>query len=172
MAEKEIINRVAASPLITFDLADHYDRDTARVGIDIADQLWQRMVLKEKEFRDWVKEHDWSQYEGAHVFVHCSEDAIVPVWAYMLVATRLEPFAKTLVFGDIEALETTLFVRALDNIDFNQFQGKKIVVKGCGDIDVPTSVYVELTRRLTPVADKIMYGEPCSTVPLYRKAKA
>lgn len=169
--EKEIVNRVAMSPLITFDLADHYDHGTERAVIDVADRLWQGMVLREQEFRDWVKEQDWSAYTGKAVAVHCSTDAIVPVWAYMLLATRLEPFVSLLVFGDTKALETALFLRQLEKIDYAQFQDKKIVVKGCGEIDVPEAVYMEITRRLTPLADKIMYGEPCSTVPLYRKPK-
>lgn len=169
--QEEIINRVAQSPLITFDLADYWDAGE-RVELDIKDQLFRGMILREKDFRAWVKEHDWSQYQGKYLAVFCSIDAIIPVWAYMLIATRAEPFAKFLVFGSVHELNRHLFEQALSKIDFQQFQGKKIVVKGCGDIDVPTAVYVDLTRRLRPYADKIMYGEPCSTVPLYKKPKA
>ena len=166
----EIVNRVAQSGLITFDLADHYDAGE-RVTLDIKDQLFHGMLLREKDFRAYVKEQNWSEYDGKHVQITCSADAIVPVWAYMLLATRLEPFAATLVFGSTHDLETEIFKKSLDKIDFQEFDGKKIVVKGCGDIDVPTSIYVELTRRLRPYASKIMYGEACSSVPLYKKPR-
>lgn len=168
--DTEIINRVALSPLITLDLADYWVAGE-RVVIDIKDQLFQGMILREKDFRAWVKEHDWSQYQDKHVAVYCSVDAIIPVWAFMLVATVVQPFAQTLVFGNEGDLNRHLFEQALSNIDITQFQDKKVVVKGCGDIDVPTAVYVDVTRRLRPYVDKIMYGEPCSTVPLYKKPR-
>lgn len=169
--EGEIINRVASSGLITFDLADHYVSGN-RETIDVKDQLFQGLLLREKDFREYIKNEDWTKYQDKHVLITCSADAIVPVWAYMLLATRLEPFVRTLVFGNIHDLETEIFKKSLDKIDFQEFDGKKVVVKGCGDIDVPEATYVELTRRLRPYASKIMYGEPCSTVPLYKKPRA
>jgi Protein of unknown function (DUF2480) len=164
----EIINRVAQSELLTFDLADLHDKGP-RAIVDLKGRLFMGQILREKDLREWVKAEDWSQYQGKHVLITCSVDAIIPAWAYMLLATVLEPFASTLVFGTVQDLETKLFMDALDKTDFAQFEGKKVVVKGCGDIEIPTSVYVDLTRRLRPYASKIMYGEPCSTVPLYKK---
>lgn len=165
----EIVNRVAQSALQTFDLADYHDKGE-RCVIDIKDRLFMGQILREKDFREWVKSVDWSQYQGKNVLLTCSADAIVPVWAYMILATVLEPFCAALVFGKHNDLETLLFLKALDKVDFSEYEGKKVVVKGCGDVEVPEAVYVELTRRLRPYADKIMYGEPCSTVPLYKKS--
>jgi len=166
----EIINRVALSPLVTFDLADHYDSGE-RVEFDIKDQLFQGMILREKDFRAFIKEHDWSQYAGKHVNIMTSVDAIIPGWAWMLLGIQLEPYAKTLVFGNREYLEKEIWRASLDRIDYEALDGKKIVVKGCGDIDIPQATYVEFIRRLRPIANKLMYGEPCSTVPLYKKPK-
>lgn len=166
----EIVNRIALSPLVTVDLADHHD-DAPRTGIDIKDQLHMGMILREKDFRAWIAEHDWSQYAGQHVYLTCSVDAIIPGWAWMLVAIELEPFAKSFVFGDKNDLERNIWQTILDQLDYSSFQDKKIVVKGCGDIDIPTATYVEFIRRLRPLASKLMYGEPCSTVPLYKKAR-
>ena len=166
----EIINRVALSPLVSFDLSDYHDSGT-RTALDIAPQLFQGMILREKDFRAWVKETDWAAYEGHHVWIHCSIDAIIPDWAWLLVAISLEPFAKTLVFGNKGDLEKEIWRKALDTIDYEALEGKKIVVKGCSDIDIPTATYVEFIRRLRPIATKLMYGEPCSTVPLYKKPK-
>lgn len=127
------------------------------------------LILKEKDFREFIKEHDWSQYEGKNVAITCTADAIVPTWAYMLLATRIEPYANLLVFGDLKDLEDALFRDALAKIDLSKYQDERVVIKGCGDIPVPTSAYVEITRKLRPVVKSIMYGEPCSTVPLYKK---
>ena len=127
------------------------------------------LILKEKEFRNFVKNHDWSIYEGKNVAITCTADAIVPTWAYMLLATRIEPHANMLVFGDLNDLEDALFKDALQHIDLEKYKDERIVIKGCGDIPVPVSAYVEITRKLRPVAQSIMYGEPCSTVPLYKK---
>lgn len=166
----EIVNRIALSPLVTFDLAEH--NDTAdRVTIDIAEQLFMGMILREKDFRTYIKETDWSNFSGKHVRIECSADAVIPGWAWMLVAIALEPYAATLVHGSAEDLEKEIWRKVMDGIDFAEMEGKKIVVKGCGDIEIPTATYVELIRRLRPIANKLMYGEPCSTVPLYRKPK-
>ena len=168
--EEEIINRVAQSSLISLNLEDYYDHHE-RVVYDIKDNLFQGLILREKDFRAFVKAHDWSQYQDKNVAIVCTADAIVPTWAYMLLALQLEPYAHHFVFGDLEALEQSLFQQILAKIDVEEFRDKKIVVKGCGDLPIPEYAYVELTRLLRPVVATMMYGEPCSTVPLYKKRK-
>jgi hypothetical protein len=169
MAE-EIINRVASSPLVTIDLEDYYHKGEREV-YDLAQNLFQGMILREKDLREFVKEHDWSKYEGKNIALTCSEDAIVPTWAYMLVATKLEGIANKVVMGSLETLEYAIYQDALRKIDPQEFADKPIVIKGCGDLPVPDSAYVELTMLLKPYAKSIMYGEPCSTVPLYKKPR-
>jgi hypothetical protein len=164
----EVVNRIANSPIVTFKLEELYPTGE-RVAIDLKDQLFHGMILREKDFRAWVKEHDWSQYEGKHVALFCSVDTIIQVWAYMLLETRLYPYAKTVVVGSMEELEMSLWLTALAAVDFAAFEERPVVVKGCSDIEVPARIYTETTRRLMPFAKKISYGEPCSTVPLYRK---
>ena len=165
----EIVNRVASSALVTIDLEDHY-HSGERVLLDIKDWLFQGLLLKEKEFRAFVKEHNWEQYEGKNVAIICSSDAIIPAWAYMLVTTKLKS-AHLVVLGSLERLELTLFQQALARIDLQDLQGAKVVVKGCGNLPIPHSAYVEITRLLTPVVSSLMYGEPCSTVPVYKAPK-
>ncbi len=169
--ENEIINRVAQSPLVTIDLEELYDHGD-RVLYDLKDNLFEGIILKEKDFRTFLKSHDWSQYRDKHVAVYCSVDAIVPRWAYMLLAVQLEPFAKTIVFGNLEDLGNELFRKAIEKIDPMDFKGKKVVIKGCGKLEVPISAYVELTSRLRPYVASIMYGEPCSTVPVYKAKRS
>lgn len=169
MAE-EIVNKVAASGLITIDLEEYYPAGD-RVAYDIADNLWQGLALKEKDFRAFVKEHDWTQYTGKHVAIFCSADAIVPTWAYMLLASVLQPHAASVVFGSLETLETVLFERALESIKPADFQDARVVIKGCGNLPVPSSAYVALTEKLRPVVRSIMYGEPCSTVPIWKRPR-
>lgn len=166
--EDQIINRVASSPLKTFDLEDYYHHGE-RVTLDIAPWLFNEIILKEKDFRAFVKDHDWTSYEGKNVAICCSVDTIIPNWAYMLVAINLEPYANMLVYGDLSVLENALFSQALAKVDLEKFQDAKIVVKGCGNHPVPEFAYVEITRLLRPVASSIMFGEPCSTVPLYKR---
>ena len=164
----EIINRVANSPIVTFKIEDYFPTGE-RVLLDIKDQLFQGLILREKDFRQFIKEHDWSQYENKFVAITCSADAIVPLWAYMLLSIHLEPFAAHIIFGNIEQLNTELLYKELDKIDFSQFENRPVVVKGCSDLDIPIAVYVEVSRRLKPYAKKLSYGEPCSTVPLYKR---
>ena len=166
----EIINRVANSPLVTINLEDYYD-SAEKVVYDIKDNLFQELILKEMDFRKFVKENDWSVYEGKHVAITCSVDAIVPTWAYMLLTTKLSTHAKSVIFGSLEELEMILFKEAIANIEAEELQDKPVVIKGCGDLPIPTSAYVELTKKLQPFAKSIMYGEPCSTVPIYKKKK-
>ena len=168
MDSGEIINKVAQSGLITFNLQDHYTPGK-RTVLDIQEWLFKGLMLKEKEFRESVKAHDWTQYAGECVAIICSADAIVPTWAYMLIATRLQPHTDNFVFGSLSELETELFVRALSKVDFSNYTDAKVVIKGCSEVEVPIAIYVEVTRLLMPFAAKLMYGEPCSTVPLWKK---
>ena len=168
--EKDIVNKIALSPLVSFDLADYYDNGP-RVGIDIAERLYMGMLLKEADFRVWLAEHDWAQYAGQHVHLYCLADAIIPGWTWMLLAIQLQPFAATIVFGSREDLEKAIWQKSLARIDYAALEGKKIVVKGCGDIEIPQATFVEFIVRLRAIADKLMYGEPCSTVPLWKKEK-
>ena len=168
---KEIINRIALSPLVSYDLADLYVPGE-RTLVDIKDQLFRGMILREKDFREFIKTQDWSTYAGQHVAITCSVDAIIPMWAYMLLTTALKPHAATIVYGNLEDLETELFKSQLRALDTTQFEGKKVVVKGCGDIQIPTSVFVEFTGMLQPIVEKLMFGEPCSSVPVFRQPKS
>ncbi len=167
MAE-EIVNRVAKSGIITFNLEDYYT-EGERVFYDIKQNLWQEIALKEKDFREFIKTNDWSIYQDKLVAIHCSVDAIVPTWAYMLLAIALKPFAKKTIFGSVDELNKELFLNQFNQIDFSQYQDGRMVIKGCGDKDIPASVYVSLTNLLLPFAKVIMYGEPCSTVPLFKR---
>ncbi|MGB3616916.1 MAG: DUF2480 family protein [Catalinimonas sp.] len=166
----EIVNRVAQSALVTFDL-EEYHHPGPRVLLDLRDQLFEGMILRERDFRAFVKEHDWTQYADQNVAVTCTADAIVPTWAYMLVATRLVPYAHLVVFGDLAALEDALYRDALAHVNPDDYRGAKVVVKGCSRYEVPPSAYVEITRRLRPVVASLMYGEPCSSVPLYKQPR-
>lgn len=163
----EIINKVANSGLITIDLEELYPKGE-RVLFDIKPLLFQELILKEKDFRDFIKQHDWSQYQDKLVAITCTADAIIPTWAYMLVSIALEPFAKKVVFGDLETLEAIAFNEALLCIVYEDYRDKRVVIKGCSSLPVCTNAYVELVRGLKPFAKSIMYGEPCSTVPLYK----
>jgi hypothetical protein len=169
--QETIVNKVAASGLLTFDLAQLYT-EGPRVVLDIKDQLFHGLILREKDFRAYIKENDWKVYQDHHVAIICSADAIVPTWAYMLLATALQPYAKSFVFGDLETLETVLFERALQQLPMDTFVDQRVVLKGCGDIPVPTSAFVEFTRKVSEVAQSLFYGEPCSTVPVYKRKKA
>ena len=171
MDELEIKNRVAGSSLITLDLEDYYHQGP-RIELDMADWLWEGVMLREKDFRERVAAHDWAQYAGANVAIICSADAIVPVWAFMLLVTRIAQYAHHVVVGDIDELESDLFRSALRSIDSSKYAGAKIVVKGCSKHPVPTAAYAELTRLLAPVVSSLMYGEACSAVPLYKRPKS
>lgn len=166
--QEKIVNKVAQSGLVTFDLASIYPTGT-RMVYDIRDNLFQGLILREKDFREFVKNHDWSAYRDAFVAITCTADAIVPTWAYMLLANSLQPYAKEVVFGDLEVLETLLFERALAGLDMTRFADERVVVKGCGDLPVPESAFVKFTFELSKVAKSIMYGELCSTVPVFKR---
>jgi len=164
----EIVNKVAQSGLVTVDLAK-YAPEGEIVVYDIKDNLFHGLILKEKDFRAFVKTHDWRQYEGKHVGIVCSADAIVPTWAYMLLANRMQPHAASVHFGTKEEVEKALYGSALEKIDYAAYQDKRVVVKGCGDISVPESAFVAFTAELSKVAKSIMYGEACSTVPVFKR---
>lgn len=170
MEENKIINKVASSGLITIDLEEFYPPGE-RVLLDIKEVLFQGLILREKDFREFVKNEDWSKYNDKYVAIYCSAEAIVPTWAFMLLAVQIEPFAKELVFGNLEMLETILYKEVLNKINVEEYKDTRVVIKGCGNLPVPKAAYVELTRLLRPVVKSIMYGEPCSTVPLYKKPK-
>ncbi len=169
--ETEFVNRVATSGLVTLNL-EEFIHPGERVVYDIKENLFHGLLLREKDFREFLKTHDWAQYAGKNVAIICSADAIVPTWAYMLLATKLQPHTNRYVFGDLAALDQALFQDALAQIDPEEYRDAKVVVKGCGQIPVPTAAYVEVMHRLLPVAASVMYGEPCSTVPLYKRPKA
>ena len=165
---EEIINRVAQSKLITFDLEDYYP-DGERVILDLKDWLFEGFILREKEFRAYVEEHDWALYKDAFVALHCSTDAIIPGWANMLIASKLEPFAKKVVIGDLEQLETSIYQSIIANLDVSSFLDKLVIIKGCSNKPVPANAYVWITAKLQTVAKSIMYGEACSSVPLFKR---
>lgn len=171
MQTDEIVNRVASSGLLTLDLEEYY-HPGERVVYDLKDNLFQGMILREKDFREFLKNHDWSIYQNKNVAIVCSEDAIVPTWAYMLLALKLEPYAHAFVFGNLAELENKLFFEAISKIDLEPYRDARVVVKGCSKHPVPVAAYVEITRLLKPLVQSLMFGEPCSTVPLYKRPKA
>jgi hypothetical protein len=166
----EILNKVANSGLVTLDLEELYD-DSAKIIFDIKPLLFKELILKEKDFREFITAHNWKNYQDACVGITCTADAIVPNWAYMLIATNLQPYAKKVVFGNLDELEKELFSEAIKKIKPQDYQDCRVVIKGCNKINVPISAYVEITALLKPIVKSIMYGEPCSTVPIYKKAK-
>ena len=166
----EIVNRVASSGLKIFDLEEYYVPGV-RVMLDIKDQLYEGVILREKLFRDFIKSHDWFQYKDKFVAITCSADAIIPTWAFMLLTSALQPFARTIVFGGLEELETKIFFDALAKVDWQQYADAKVVIKGCSKVAVPTAAYVEATRLIRPYAASVMFGEPCSTVPVFKRPR-
>ena len=166
----EIVNRVANSKLVTFDLEDFYPKGE-RVLFDIKDWLLEGFVLREKDFRESAKEFDWSIYKDAYVALTCSTDAVIPGWAYMLLTTYLSPYAKKVVVGDLDTLESILYSELIQGLDVSEYQDKPVIVKGCSRKPVPQNAYIQLIQKLQPVARSIMYGEACSSVPLYKKPK-
>jgi len=168
MVEEGIVNKVANSSLVNIDLEDYYPRGK-RMQIDLSETLFQGLILREKDFREWIQTHSWDQYSEAYVAVECSADAIIPVWAYMLVAAQLESFAKRIVFGNLEDLETAVYADIIANLDTSSFEDQRLIIKGCGNLPVPRAAFLMLTIKLRPIAKSIMYGEACSTVPIYKK---
>lgn len=168
--DSEIVNRVANSSLVTFNLEDFYPKGE-RILFDIKDWLLEGLVLRESDFRQTAEAHNWAQYENTFVALTCSTDAIIPAWAYMLLTTYLQPYAQKVIVGDLETLETILYTELIQNLDISALQDKPVIVKGCSHKPVPKNAYLLLISRLQPVVKSIMYGEACSSVPLYKKAK-
>jgi hypothetical protein len=164
----EIVNKVQESGLIQLDL-ETFKSKVEIVEIDLASQLWQGLVLKEKDFRNWIKTHDWTQYEQKAVYVHCTADAIVPTWAFMLVGLQLEGTALKSIIGNKTDLACALIADQIFALDITPYQDAKLIIKGCSDIEAPEYAMTILVQRLKHVAKSIMYGEPCSTVPLYKR---
>lgn len=163
-----IVNRVAQSKLVTLDLEAYYP-EGKRVLLDIKEWLYEGLILKEKEYRAYVNGHDWEQYEGQYVALFCSTDAIVPGWAYMLLATKLQPYAKKVVVGTLEELETSVYQTIIENLDLSNFKDRPVIIKGCSNKPVPDNAYLFITSRLQNVAKSILYGEACSSVPLFKR---
>lgn len=166
----EIVNKVTNSVLEVFDLEDYYPSGI-RTQIDISQWLLEGFLLKEKDFREALKKHDWSQFQNHFVAIHCSTDAIIPAWANILLTVYLSPFAKKIVLGNLNDLETALYQEILLTLDYSKYQDKPIILKGCSKKPVPESAYIMAIQKLQPFAKSIMYGEACSAVPLYKKSK-
>lgn len=163
-----IVNKVAESGLITVDLENYYPKGDVAV-FDMKDYLFMGMILKEKDFREALKNLDWEKYRDKYVAITCSADAVIPVWAYMLVSSGLSGVAKDFVLGDEKELHRTLFLKNLSSINASEYIDQRIIIKGCGETPIADFAYAEITKLLRPVAKSIMYGEPCSTVPVYKK---
>jgi hypothetical protein len=163
-----IVNKVAESGIVTLDLAPFVPGDEVAV-FDLKPFLFREMILREKDYRAALQTQDWKQYEGRHVAVTCSAEAIIPVWAYMLAATYLQPVAASVYFGTQEELAKQLLLSRINEIDVTEYLDKRVVIKGCGDTPIPDAAYVAVTAHLRPVVKSLMYGEPCSTVPIYKK---
>jgi hypothetical protein len=166
--EHSIVNRVEASGLITLDLENFY-HPGERILFDIKDQLFHGLMLKEKDFRQFVSTFNWQQFQGKNIAFFCSTEAIVPTWAYMLLGIAVEPFANRYVFGDMHVLNQTLFYDAIQKINAADYKDKRVIVKGCSNIQIPVQAYMEITHILLPYVKSIMYGEACSNVPLFKK---
>jgi len=164
----EIINRVANSKLVTFDLEDYYPKGE-RVLFDIKDWLLEGLILREADFRGSALAHDWSQYKDKYVALTCSTEAIIPAWAYMLLAIYLQAFAKKVVTGDLEIMETVLYTEIIHNMDVADLKDKLVIIKGCSNKPVPKNAYLLIIEKLQPVVKSLMYGEACSSVPLYKR---
>lgn len=166
--QDEIINRVSNSKLVTINLEDYYPQGK-RVLFDIKDWLFEGFVLREKDFREKAQQFDWSQFKDHYVALTCSSDAIIPAWAFILLNIHLDPFVKKTVIGNLELLETSIYQDVLNTLDISEFSNKPIIIKGCSKKPVPQNAYIMLSSKLKPIAQSIMYGEACSSVPLYKK---
>lgn len=166
----EIINKVAQSNLITIDLEEHYPRGK-RILLDVAQWLYEGLILKEKDFRENLKNYNWSQYQDSYVALNCSTDAIIPSWAYLLITTYLSPFTAKVVVGNLELLETSIFQDIINNLEVSEFRDKPVIIKGCANKPIPPTASIQLIEKLQPVVKSLMFGEACSTVPLFKKKR-
>mgnify|MGYP001799733037 CR=1 FL=1 len=168
---EEIVNRVAKSPLVSIDLADFMHQGEVEL-FDLKETLFEGLILREKDFRSFIKDHDWSSYQDKNVGLYCSVDAIVPTWAYMLLVTKLKGVANLIVFGKNDEVEKALIDQAIAAcIDRTDLQDKKVVIKGCGEVQNIEYAYTKVTDKLLPIVSSLMYGEPCSTVPIFKQKK-
>ena len=163
-----IVNKVAASGLISLDLENYLPKEPM-IAFDLKDHLFMGMILKEKEYREALKNKDWNEYQGKNVYITCTADAIIPMWAYMLPVTYLQPLAKELYVGNEKEMYKHIVLKNLNSIDTTSFKDQRIVIKGCGDEQVENYAYAEIVRILRPIVKTIMYGEPCSTVPVFKR---
>jgi hypothetical protein len=168
--EQEIINRVAKSPLQIFDLEDFFP-EGKRIGIDISEWMYEGFILKESEFREALKNHNWNQYQDTYVYLFCSTDAIIPGWAFSLVTMHLVAIAKKVIIGSEQTINEVLYQEILSEIDFSVYKDKPVLIKGCANKPVPENALVLACQYLQPMAKSIMFGEACSTVPLYKAPK-
>lgn len=168
--EAEFVNKVSESGIITLDLEDFYPKDDFAV-FDMKDHLFMGLILKEKDFREAMKNLDLTPYKDKNIALTCSADAVIPVWAYMLVASYLQPVAKEIIFGDADFLHKTLFLKNIEKINPEDYKDQRVVIKGCGELPISETAYVAITNQLRPVVKSIMYGEPCSTVPVFKKPR-
>ena len=166
--QETIVNKVAESGIITLYLEDYYPKEEV-VVFDLKDYLFMELILKEKDFRAALQNINWQQYENKIIALTCTADAIIPMWAYMLVSSYLQPYVTRIVFGNRETAIVNIISKNISNMNAADFADKRVVVKGCGDIQIPEAAYVEITSKLRPVVKSLMYGEPCSTVPVYKK---
>lgn len=166
-----IVNKVAESGIVTLDLAVYLPAQDAIAAFDMKPFLFRELILKEKDFREALKNNDWSPYAGKHIAIFCSADAVIPMWAYMLVASYLQPVAASMHYGSVEELYKVLVAEKIATINVADYADKRVVLKGCGDISVPEIAYILATQKLRPVVKSLMFGEPCSTVPIYKQAK-
>ena len=164
----EIINRVANSKLVTIDLEDYYP-EGKRILFDIKEWLFEGLVLREKDFREKIKNFNWSQYQKCYVALTCSTDAIIPAWAYMLLVVNMEPFVEKVIIGSLEALETSIYQDIINQLDTSEFKDNPVIIKGCSNKPVPVNAYTMLINKLKPTAKSVMYGEACSSVPLFKR---
>lgn len=167
MSDK-IVNRVASSQLINIDLEDFYP-EGERVLFDIKEWLFAEQILKERDFRKFVKNHNWNTYQNKYIALTCSTEAIIPSWAYLLISVELSPFAKKIVVGNLETLETSIFQEIIDRLPVKNYINKPVIIKGCSNKPIPETAYIQLIARLLPFVRSIMYGEACSNVPLFKK---
>lgn len=166
-----IVNRVEQSGLIAVDLADYLPKESILMAFDFAPHLWNGLVLKEKDFREFLGQHDWSAYADKHVYLFCSEDAILPSWAFMIVSSKLIGIAAGITVGSKQdAMQAAMSAR-IEGLDLSEFDGGKLIVKGCSDIPNPEAMMSQFLQKVQPVVSSVMYGEPCSTVPIYKKPK-
>lgn len=166
--EKEIVNKVQQSGIITIDPEEFYPQQEC-VEYDLAQNLWQGLVLKEKDFRNFIAAYNWNMYKNKNVAIYCSADAIIPHWAYMLLTCALTPYAGKIIYGNKEQLLAELMLEKIEKLDTSEFKNARVVIKGCGEKQIPQAVYIKLSQVLLPCVKSLMYGEPCSTVPVYKK---